>query len=42
MNSGQLLLTPFTNRIYEFSDFEEAFNDAVEGRSIKVGIKVGE
>ncbi len=42
INSGKLDLRPFTKRIYEFSDFEEAFKDAVEGRSIKVGIKVGE
>jgi L-iditol 2-dehydrogenase len=42
IENGQINLSAFISSIYQFSDFEEAFQDAVNGKSIKVGIKVGE
>lgn len=42
LNNGNLSLAEFAKNIYSFDDFEKAFDDAMNSRVLKAGIKVGE
>lgn len=42
LNNGNLSLEAFAQDIYSFDDFEKAFDDAMNSRVLKAGIKVGE